>query len=220
MPIDTRKTSPDGDLRETACADESPERELRPLLDAAIGFGATGARAINADQIVVEEPLAAMCVEPGCPNYGLSASCPPHVSGPSGFREISKKFQTAIVITFDVPTSTLLSDDRLELFRLLHESVAAVEQEALTLGYEAARAFAGGSCKAIFCSNEIMCNVVQGDGICRHPEVARHSMSGYGVNVQRLMESAGWAMTKVTSQTDPELEPTSPLVGLVLVGGK
>lgn len=217
MPIDPPRPIQAGPGFSPETADDSPEREIQTLVDVAIGLGATGARAIDASQIVVEERFAAMCLEPGCPNYGLSAGCPPHVSGPSGFRELLKGYRQAIVICFDVPTAVLLSDERIDAFRLLHEAVSTVEGQAKTLGFCDARAFAGGSCKALFCSNEATCNVVEGDGICRHPDVARHSMSGYGVNVQRLMESAGWTMTKVTSQTDPELEPTSPLVGLVLV---
>jgi predicted metal-binding protein len=197
------------------------ETSLQSLIDLAISQGASGARLIRADRIVVEERLARMCRDPGCSNYGLSGGCPPQVSGPEGFRELLSRggFESALVLTLDVPTEVLLGEERREVFQLLHTMVSAVEQKARSLGYSRARAFAGGACKELFCQTEPDCNVIARGGPCRHPNLARHSMSGYGVDVTKLMVAAGWAMTRATAEPDPaEDNPTSPVVGLVLVG--
>lgn len=178
-------------------------------------LGASGARRIDASDIILEERLAQMCREPGCPNYGFSASCPPYVSGPAAFRERLEVSEHALVIILEVPTLVMRSEERREVFQLLHEIVSGVEHRAIQMGFDGARGFAGGSCKELFCESETSCLVLSG-GDCRHPEVARQSMSGYGVNVKELVASAGWTLHPITSDTSPETQPTSLVVGLVL----
>ena len=99
--------------------------------------------------------------------------------------------------------------------KLLHEIVAAVEQAAVHMGYRNSRGFAGGSCKLLFCPEEADCKVVSGGEDCRYPESARPSMSGFGIDVGKLMRSAGWSGEKA----DPEADSTPTWVaGLVLIG--
>jgi hypothetical protein len=43
-------------------------------------------------------------------------------------------------------------------------------------------------------------------------------MSGFGINVHKLMQSAGWAMERIISDTDPEAVPMGTVCGLVLIG--
>ncbi len=50
------------------------------------------------------------------------------------------------------------------------------------------------------------------------PYDPRHAMSGYGVDVSRLMAAAGWKMERITRETDPETVKTGMLCGLVLIG--
>jgi hypothetical protein len=64
----------------------------------ALQLGASAAAVIAVDRIVIEEGLASLCREPRCENFGLSASCPPHVPGPAKFREwmkVSNKMKNA-----------------------------------------------------------------------------------------------------------------------------
>jgi len=112
--------------------------------------GASGAAAISASDISVEDDLAKLCRKPRCESYGLSTSCPPYVSGPSGFRELLKSFKHGIVIKIDVPLEILLSSERSDIMKLLHEIAAGIEQAAVKTGYPASKAFAGGSCKKSF----------------------------------------------------------------------
>jgi predicted metal-binding protein len=193
------------------------DRARQALKGFATGLGASAASIIDAGAIVVKEELAGLCEEPRCPSYGQSASCPPHVAGPRGFREMLERFSEALVVKLDVPTECLLGDARTEVFQLLHEIVSKVEAEAARRGRPEARGFAGGGCKRLFCPVEPDCQVLV-QGRCRHPYLARPSMSGNGVDVSKLVESAGWTMIRADSSTDPETTPLSPLVGLVLLG--
>jgi len=198
--------------------DEKIGWRLKELIKLACLSGANGAAAISTGDISVEDDLANLCREPRCESYGLSTSCPPYVSGPSGFRELLKKFKHAIVIKIDVPLEILLSSERSDIMRLLHEIVAGIEQAAVKTGYPGSKSFAGGSCKKIFCHDYKGCRVLTEGGECRNSRYARPSMSGFGINVSKLMKVAGWTMNRYTREADPDKASTAPICGLILIG--
>ena len=191
--------------------------DLDELIQLACRFGASDAAVIPTSEISVEDDLAKFCQEPQCENYGLSTSCPPHVPGPAGFREYQKKFQHAVVFKIDVPSEILLSSQGREIFQLLHEIAANIEQAAVKMGYSHSKGFAGGSCKALFCRDNADCCVIAEGGACRHPHRARQSMSGFGINVSKMLQAAGWHMDRITRETDPDDVPMGSVSGLVLV---
>lgn len=80
------------------------------------------------------------------------------------------------------------------------------------------RAGTGGSCKALFCADEPACRRITDGGPCRHPDRARPSMSGYGIDVSRLMAQAGWKMNRIDHTPRSDSDPLSPITALVLVG--
>ena len=106
------------------------ENQQNTLTQFALKLGVSDAVIISANDIAVEDKLADLCKKPGCEDYGLSASCPPHVSGPSGFRKLLKAFKHAMFFKIDVPTDILLSGERLDIFRLLHEIGSSIENKA------------------------------------------------------------------------------------------
>lgn len=187
------------------------------LIQEALESGATKAVVISATQIVVDDALAGMCLSPRCENYGLSKSCPPHVSGPTGFKKLLEQFSQGIFFRIDVPTELLYSSQRRELFQLLHEIGAGIEQAAVRMGFSSARAFAGGSCKDLFCHDYPSCAALSKKGKCRNPKKARPSMSGFGIDVAKLSEAAGWTMNKVTKGEDATTAKTAGIYGLVLI---
>lgn len=193
---------------------------LTKLMQYAMQNGATNAKIISTKDIAVEDHLADMCRDPQCENYGLSMSCPPNVSGANGFRKMIKNYERAVFFKIDAPTEILVSasEDRRELFQLLHEMSAGLERLAKEMGHGNAVGFAGGSCKKIFCHDQPFCRVIKEGGACRHPDGARASMSGYGVNVPQLMKIAGWKIDRITGDTDPNSIPMGHLSGLVLLG--
>jgi predicted metal-binding protein len=193
--------------------------DLRELMDLAVALGATEAVVVEPSSIVVREELAAMCERPRCEAFGLSPLCPPHVSGPARFREMTAGSEAAIVFRLDVPTEILLGGRPRDVMALLQEISATLEERAVEMGWTGSRGFAGGSCFRIFCQKEGDCPPLDGTGPCRHPHAARPSLSGYGVDVGRLMSLAGLRGARAGRDADPALQPTSPLVGLVLLAG-
>ncbi len=192
----------------------SPEKSL---LQHAATLGASDARLIASAGIRVEEELARICRDPGCPGYGQGANCPPHVMPPAAFRELLRAYPQALVFKFDVPTEVLLGDGRFEVARIVHETAARLERQALVCGYTAARGFAASSCKRIFCAAERDCRVLTGEGDCRHPEAARPSISGLGVNFFELSRTVGWPIHRITSESDPDEIPMGLMAGIVLL---
>ena len=205
-----------------ASEEKSPELSinsvLRELIQLACQLGASDAGIISTTEISVEDKLANLCRKPGCENFGLSASCPPHVAGPTGFRKLLKTFKHAVVIRIDVPSEIFFSDERRDIFRLLHEIAASVEQSAIEMGFHDSSAYVGGSCKKIFCRDYPDCRVLEGDRECRNPFLARPSMSGFGINVLKLKKAAGWISNKTPRDTDPDTISMETVCGLILIG--
>ena len=195
-----------------------PERNhLQELLKGASLAGATEVAIIAAKDIAIEDELAERCRQPRCENYGLSRSCPPHVAGTVAFRKELETYDQALFFRVDVPVEVLFSSDNRELFQLLHEIAAGIEQAAIKLGYIRAKAFAGDSCKRIFCHDQPGCQALSPFGKCRNPQVARPSMSGFGINVAKLLQSVGWGNGEGKFSTVDGSGKTSFVCGLVLI---
>jgi predicted metal-binding protein len=197
---------------------DKADMTMEELIQAALRFGASAASVISASEISVEDNLAGLCKKPQCVNFGLSPSCPPHVSGPDGFRSLLEDFRKAIVVKIDVPLAVLLSDERRDVMQLLHEIVAGVEQSAVQMGFINSKAFAGGSCKQIFCRDHPDCRVLNEGGECRNAQYARPSMSGFGINVTKLMRAAGFNADKNSMDNESNSDSMSWVSGLVLIG--
>ncbi|NQS91164.1 MAG: DUF2284 domain-containing protein [Chloroflexi bacterium] len=197
---------------------EPGKAKIDHLLQLAHSLGASDTRMVSSHQIVVKEELAQMCLEPKCENYGLSYSCPPYVEGPAGFRKLIQTHPNTIVLRLVVPSSMLLSWERVDLGRILHEIVARVEKEARKIGYANSAAFAGGSCKELFCQDHLSCQQISTNDPCRHPDLSRSSLSGYGVDVFQLMKTCGWATNLNENHPQPVERQLSWIAGLIMIG--
>lgn len=197
---------------------ENMQAALEKLIRLACELGANDAKCICTEKISVENNLANLCREPRCENYGLSASCPPYVAGPDGFRKVLTISKHSVFFKIDVPSEVLFSDERREIFGLLHEIGASIEQAAIKMGFHDSKAYVGGSCKQIFCRDHLHCRVVVENGKCRNPLSARPSMSGFGINVLKLKKTAGWIPDKTQRHTDPDSASMETICGLVLIG--
>ncbi|MFH0781434.1 MAG: DUF2284 domain-containing protein [Pseudomonadota bacterium] len=190
---------------------------LQELLQGACLAGATKAAIVATGDIVVEEELADRCRQPRCENYGLSRNCPPHVAGPAAFKKQLVAYEYALFFKIDVPSEVLYSSDSRELFQLLHEIAAGIELSAIASGMAQARAYAGDSCKRVFCHDQVDCLALTVLGECRHPQSARPSMSGVGINVAELLRSVGWDKGADTLGIDGESGEITFVCGLVLL---
>ncbi len=195
-------------------ADNYPQELAQKLIE----LGASDAKIIPASSILVEDRFADMCASPQCPGYGLAPSCPPHVMKPSEFRELLEQYEYAVAFKIDAPTAVLMSDERRHTARLIHEMSSGIEQLAKKNGYPNSKGLAAGSCKRIFCHEQARCAVLDGDGVCIFPDVARPSISGLGINFLELCKVVGWQANVITSETNPDDIPMGMLAGVVLVG--
>lgn len=190
---------------------------LNQIIQYALTTGADRAAIIAPGRIVIDAALAGKCREPRCPNYGRSRNCPPHVPGPAALQAMLKTFHQALVFRMDVPSADLFSEKRIELFQRLHKTAAAIEQEAHKTGFPRARAYAGGSCRELFCQDQPDCPALSANEECRFPQHARPSMSGFGIDVARLFETAGWTLNLADPQADSAAETMANICGLVLI---
>ena len=195
-----------------------PKPKLAHLTREARRLGATSSTIISSKEIQVKDNLAALCTgEYTCPNYGLAASCPPYVEGPVEFRKWQARSKYSITVKIELPTSVMFSDERQGVMQLLHQIVAAVEQKAIESGFKNSKGFAGGSCKELFCGDQEKCCVVAENKPCRHIEVARPSMSGFGIDVTQLMRSSGWSAPKADNKNSSNKDALSWVAGLVML---
>ncbi len=171
---------------------EQKEKKLQALRDRACLEGATDAAIIAATDVLVEEQFAERCLEPRCENYGLSKGCPPHVAGPKAFETLLATYEKALFFRIDVPSTMLYSSENRQLFQILHQVTAENEQAAVRYGFIRAQGYAGDSCKRLFCPDDRECQALSVSGSCRFPNLARPSMSGFGVNVGLMLQRLGW----------------------------
>jgi len=197
--------------------DHRNKKSMEQLQEFALHIGATRVKLLPTDKVCIEDRLASFCLDPKCPHWGQSMSCPPHISGPDGLREILQSCKYVLVLRIEIQSESLHGADRPEVMRLLHEITAEVEKEAIRLGFTKSMGLAGGSCKPSFCHDQLHCRVLEEQGECRHPEHARQSMSGYGVDVGKLMQAAGWSTNLFTTSDENGDEQLSWVAGLVLL---
>lgn len=194
------------------------KQKLDLLVREAKRLGASDSAIISSKEILVKDDLAALCngAHP-CQNYGLAASCPPNVEGPVEFRKWQMQSDYSITVKIELPASVMFSNARKGVMQLLHEIVAAVEQKAIETGFGKSKAFAGGSCKELFCNDQEKCCVVTENTPCRHMESARPSMSGFGIDVTRLMISSRWSVLKAKDTNLSDKDAASWVAGLILL---
>ncbi len=193
-------------------------QQLELLTQKAKRLGANASAIISSKEIQAKDNLAALCNgEYTCPNYGLSASCPPNVEGPAEFRKWQEGSEYSIAVKIELPTSVMFSDERKGVMQQLHLIVAAIEQKAIEIGFGKSKAFAGGSCKELFCDDQEKCCVVAENKPCRHIELARPSMSGFGIDVTQLMKSSGWSAQKVKNENLLNEDAISWVAGLIML---
>jgi predicted metal-binding protein len=192
------------------------QSRLEQLTREAKILGATASAYILTKDILVRDDLAGLCNgEYTCPEYGLAASCPPYVKGPAQFRKWQIQSRYSIVVKIELPASIMFSNERRGVMQLLHQMVATIEQKALATGFDKAKAFAGGSCKSLFCEKQKECCVITANKPCRHKEFARPSMSGFGIDVTQLMISSGWSAKKTNLSDSGTMGWVAGLIMLV-----
>ncbi len=198
------------------------EPYLLRLCQRARDLGASQAIALQASDIVLDERALLKCLVPICPHYGVDLMCPPSVLPLPQFREILKRYESAILIKLDVPLNDPPGSDKKtekqpekptaeqmktlrDAKKKLHDIVCQMESLCFGEGYHFAAGLVGGSCS--LCKE---CVGIKSGLPCRHPFKARPAMEAMGIEVIATAKKAGLDLSFGQSKS-------RSWVGLVLV---
>jgi|ETNmetMinimDraft_11_1059920.scaffolds.fasta_scaffold156830_1 predicted metal-binding protein len=202
--------------------DELLQQDLEKYRQRAIELGATDAKIITTDMILIDERVLAKCIYPKCRHYGTNADCPPHAMDLDSVRKVVNKFRYAIFYMMKVPSEMMAGPEARTkgLFRPTQvksfEITSKIEAEAFYDGYHLALGFAGGPCKSAFCPNDECSALVPGQP-CRHALRARSSMEAVGMDVFTMAAKIGWDIYPIGASISPSEVSHGMRLGLVLI---
>jgi predicted metal-binding protein len=138
---------------------------------------------LESRDIAVENRIALKCAY-GCRSYGKRLSCPPHIISIDEFRKVLQEYSNVLLLVEEHDTSGV--PDVLEVWGELRkesfQKMFELEQEAFRKGFIYAQLLRPGSCNE--CA---VCNLEK----CIKPELRRFAPEAVGINLQKVMESAG-----------------------------
>ncbi len=200
--VPTRKVTekiPDGVL----------QQDLEKYRQRAIEIGATDAKIITTDMVVIDERVRAKCTYPKCTYYGTNINCPPHAMELEETRKLVSNFHYAIFIRQKLPTETLAGERTPQQYKqYLRDSktqldiLAGVESEAFYDGYYFAVGYGGGPCKRFFCPNDECAALTPGQA-CKYPLYARSCMEGEGMDAFLMATKVGWDIYPLGRSASP-----------------
>ena len=197
------------------------QQDLEKYRQRAIKLGATDAKIITTDVVVIDDRVRAKCIYPKCEYYGTNAHCPPHAMDLEQTRKLVNNFKHAIFFKIKVPTELIAGKRTLEqikenrhISRKRFEIVARIESEAFYDGYYLAVGFGGGTCKAIFCPDQD-CRVLKPGQGCNLPYRARSSMEAVGMDVYLMATKVGWDIYPIGME--PSDAPYGTLAGIIFI---
>ena len=200
--------------------DEVLQQDLEKYRQKAIELGATEAKIITTDMVLIDERARAKCINPKCDWYGTSANCPPHAIDLEMARKVVNNFHYGIFTIFLTPAEVMACREDTKVRNRAraksHEMISRIEAEAFYDGYHLALGLADGPCKPLFCPNNECSALVPGQG-CRHALRARSSMEGVGMDAYSMAARAGWDIYPIGGATSPSDVPHGTILGLVLV---
>ena len=196
-------------------------QDLERYRAAALELGATRARIMPADEVVVDERVTLKCQVPRCFGYGTGAHCPPNTLPPAELREHLAKYRWAVFFVKDVPAEVIVRDkktikERVAVYQNVFRIVNQVESMAFYDGHYLAFGFAAGSCRHTYCGLEEDCQAMDGKK-CRFSLRSRPSMEAVGMDVYRMATASGWDIYPIGSDAKPEDVPKGTLAGIVIV---
>ncbi len=184
-------------------------------------LGASDAKIITSDLVVVDERVRIKCSYPKCMFYGTNAHCPPHAMDLDEVRQIVSKYQYGIFTRLEVPAQefagpAVARNSTAAGLMKTHQIVTKIESKAFYDGYHFAVGFAGGACKHLFCPTQ-PCSALVPGGACRHPSKARGAMECAGMDVFTMASRVGWDVYPIGGTASPSEIPCAASYGLVLI---
>ena len=189
-------------------------RDLEKFRQRAIEMGATDAKIITTDMVIIDERVRAKCIFPKCDFYGTNAHCPPHAMDLDQVRRLVGRYSYAIFTMLRCGTEEIIKrTDRVQAKNF--EIVGRLEAEAFYDGYHLALAFGGGPCKQLWCVDKD-CAVLEGHS-CRMGLKARGSMEGEGMDAFSMAINAGWEIYPIGTNMDPAEAPFGTKLGIIFI---
>lgn len=197
------------------------KKDLEQYKDKALELGASKAKIVKTDEIPVEERVVLKCQIPRCFGYGVSANCPPNTLKPAELRTLLKQYKWTIFFVKDIPPEVIVRDkatikERIAAYQNVYKIVTEIESMAFYDGHYLAFGFGAGSCRHTFCSLEEDCQAMKGKK-CRFALRSRPSMEAVGIDVYKMVVSAGWDIYPIGSNTKPCDIPKGVLAGIIIV---
>ena len=203
-------------------SDEKLQQDLERYRQQAVEMGATDAKIIRTDQVVIDERVLAKCTYPRCSGYGTSANCPPHAMSPDLVRKVVGNFTYGIFAKLDVPPGDIAGKEARQknlaapYRKKIAEIVAKIESQAFYDGYYLAVAFGSGACKAVFC-RDTECVALTPGKACPHRLKARSPMEAVGMDVFAMAAKVGWDVYPIGSATSPSELPSGMRAAVVFI---
>jgi len=203
-------------------SEEQLQKDLEIYRKRAVELGASDAKIITTDMVILDERVRAKCMYPKCPSYGLSVHCPPYTQDLDQIRKIISNYKYAILIKLDVPPQDMAGPDAKKRRAWTpygmkrYEIVGKLESEAFHDAYHFALAFVGGSCKIYFCPN-VECSALKPGQACRAPLKARPSMEAVGMDVYTMAAKVGWNIYPIGERTPPSEVACGVFIGIVFI---
>ena len=151
-------------------------------------LGATRAAIIDPQTVVTGEWVRLKC-QFGCGGYGQCLTCPPYSPAPSQTAALLREYRSALLIQFDEIRPA--ESDR--AWRKLKKMAVEFEREIFLANHPKAFAMTAGPCH--YCRT---CALAKG---CVHPDLARPSMEGCGIDVYATAHNNKFPLRVVTSET-------------------
>jgi predicted metal-binding protein len=195
--------------------------DLQRYQEKALELGATRAKIVRTDEIPVDDRVTMKCQIPICFGYGVGVNCPPHTMKPAELRALLEKYQWAVFFVQEIPSTVVVRDkatikERVAAYQDVYKIVNAVESAAFYDGHYLAFGFGAGSCRHTFCGQQEDCAVLKGSK-CRFSLRSRPSMEAVGIDVYKMVASAGWSIYPIGSDAKPADVPCGVLAGIVIV---
>jgi len=203
-------------------SEEQLQKDLEKYRKRAIELGASDAKVITTDMVILDERVRAKCMFPKCRRYGTNMNCPPYTPDLDQIQKIVENYEYAILFKLDVPSEDIAGPLARESrayrpYSLKRaEIVAKLEAEAFHDGYHLALGFGGGSCKGYYCP-DVECDALKPGQACRAPLKARAAMEAVGMDVYTMATKVGWDIYPIGETTSPSEVPCGLFLGIVLI---
>jgi predicted metal-binding protein len=159
------------------------------IINAAIKLGSKGAKIVDPRRVATAHWVQWKC-RYGCSGYQTNLMCPPHTPLPTQTREMLDQYKRAL----------LFEADRGEPKKI----AVALEKKLFLQGFYKAFGIGAGPCN--------LCEECAFEEGCRHPERARPSMEGCGIDVFATAREYGFVINVVRNHNDVQ-----HYFGLVLI---